>query len=68
MGTNARRVESLFAAEAELRFRAMQYADDKKRPSGMSMNDARRNLRNAAITFARLADETDVTCGDGVTL
>lgn len=59
------RTEQLFEAEALLRLRAVQAADHYQRPANVDANDARRNLRAAAVAYAKLANEVD-ECFDGV--
>jgi hypothetical protein len=59
------KTEQLFEAEATLRYRAQQFAGTVvEKPD---TNTCRRNLRAAALEYARLAREIDDCFDDGAT-
>lgn len=53
------KTERLFEAESTLRMRALQLADVNLHLQGISKDQARRNLRAAALEYARMAKEID---------
>jgi hypothetical protein len=61
------KTETLFETEATLRWRAKQFADPNLHLQGINKDTARKNLRAAALDYAKVANEIDECFAEDVT-